>query len=59
MSKILIGVFSGIFIGAVLYELINRTNPELIKKVEEFAGNKIDGLFGEQPNVAQEAHEAA
>jgi hypothetical protein len=55
MSKILIGVFSGIFIGAVIYELVNRTNPELIKKVEDMASNKIDALCG----VASESHEAA
>jgi len=46
MSKILFGVFSGVFIGAVVYELINRTNPELIKKVEAYACKKIDGLSG-------------
>jgi uncharacterized membrane-anchored protein YhcB (DUF1043 family) len=60
MSKILIGVFSGIFIGAVIYELVNRTNPEFIKKVEDLASNKIDELCGTQhATVVTEAHEAA
>jgi len=60
MSKVLIGVFSGIFIGAVIYELINRTNPELIKKVEEFACSKIDDVCGvNHETVAEKAHEAA
>ncbi|MFZ4854761.1 MAG: hypothetical protein ACOYL3_00055 [Desulfuromonadaceae bacterium] len=60
MSKVLIGVFSGIFIGAVIYELINRTNPELIKKVEEFASHKIDDVCGVKiETVAEKAHEAA
>ncbi len=60
MSKVLIGVFSGIFIGAVIYELINRTNPELIKKVEEFASSKIDDVCGvNHETVASKAHEAA
>jgi hypothetical protein len=60
MSKVLIGVFSGIFIGAVIYELINRTNPELIKKVEEFASHKIDDVCGViNETVAEKAHEAA
>ncbi len=60
MSKILVGVFSGIFIGAVIYELINRANPELIKKVEEFASHKIDEVCGVHPEtVASKAHEAA
>ena len=46
MGKILFGVFSGVFIGAVVYELINRANPELITKVERFASSKIDDLCG-------------
>jgi len=60
MSKILVGIFSGIFIGAVIYELINRTNPELIRKVEEFAAHKIDDVCGVHPETAaSNAHEAA
>ncbi len=60
MSKVLIGVFSGIFLGAVIYELINRTNPELIRKVEEFACSKVDDLCGlNEENPAYKAHEAA
>lgn len=60
MSKVLLGVFSGIFIGAVIYELINRTNPELIQKVEEFASSKIDDLCGvAHETAASKAHEAA
>lgn len=60
MAKILIGVFSGIFIGAVIYELINRTNPDLIKKVEEFAAHKVDEVCGVSFDVAvNKAHEAA
>ncbi len=52
MSKVFIGVFSGIFIGAVIYELLNRSNPELVKKVEFFANRKIDELCDIQPNVS-------
>ncbi|MEI6208474.1 MAG: hypothetical protein WCP20_16985 [Desulfuromonadales bacterium] len=52
MSKVFIGVFSGIFIGAVIYELLNRTNPEFIKKVEDLATRKIDDLCDVQPNKA-------
>lgn len=58
MSKVLIGVFSGIFIGAVIYELVNRTNPELIKKLEKLTSDKIDNLCG-VTEAAAEAHEAA
>ncbi len=46
MVKMLFGVFSGVFIGAVVYELINRANPELITKVEKFASSKVDNLCG-------------
>ena len=42
MSKIVIAVLSGIFIGAILYELLDRFNPEFIKKVEDLASRKID-----------------
>jgi hypothetical protein len=60
MSKVLIGVFSGIFIGAVIYELINRTNPEFIKKVEDMACSKMDALCGvATDSVVTETHEAA
>ena len=52
MSKVFIGVFSGIFIGAVLYELLNRSAPEFIKKVEDLACRKIDELCDIQPNLS-------
>ena len=52
MSKVFIGVFSGRFIGAVLYELLNRNNPEFMRKVEERANRKIDELCGINPDVA-------
>jgi hypothetical protein len=41
MSKVLIGVFVVVFIGAVVYEVLNRTRPDLTEKFE----NKVsDGL---------------
>ena len=52
MSKVFIGVFSGIFIGAVIYELLNRTNPEFMQKVEDLASRKIDDLCDVQPTKA-------
>jgi hypothetical protein len=59
MSKILFGVFSGIFIGAVIYEFINRTNPELTKKVENIVSNKIDDVLGANLETAHKAHASA
>ncbi|HLA28011.1 MAG TPA: hypothetical protein VI728_12570 [Syntrophales bacterium] len=34
MSKILVGVFMAVFVGALVYELLNRTKPELTEKFE-------------------------
>jgi len=44
MGKVIF-VFSGVFLGAVVYELITRANPALTKKVEDFARKKIDGVL--------------
>ncbi len=44
MSKLFVGVFSGVFIGAVIYELLNRTNPEFVGKVERLVSRKIDDI---------------
>jgi len=30
MSKIMIGVFVGVFVSALLYEVIHRQDPELV-----------------------------
>lgn len=39
MSKIMIGVFVGVFVSALLYEIVQRQDPELvdgvIKKIKE------------------------
>ena len=52
MSKVFIGVFSGIFIGAVIYELLSRSNPEFVRKVENLANRKIDELCDIKFNVS-------
>ena len=52
MSKVFIGVFSGIFIGAVIYELLSRSNPEFVRKIENLANRKIDELCDIKFNVA-------
>ena len=44
MGKVLIGVLSGVFIGAVIYELLCRNNPELIRKMEELTSRKADDV---------------
>jgi len=46
MFKVLFGVLSGVFVASVIYELINRANPEFITNVEEFVCCKIQDQFG-------------
>ncbi len=45
MGKVIF-VFTGVFVAAVICELINRTNPAFAKKVEDFAHKKIEGVAG-------------
>ncbi len=35
MSKLLIGVFMGVFVGALAYEFLSRTRPGLLAKIRE------------------------
>ncbi|MDH4100125.1 MAG: hypothetical protein OEV28_06070 [Nitrospirota bacterium] len=45
MSKILIGVFLGVFVGALTYEILNRKHPDLIKKFEAKALETVDHIL--------------
>ncbi len=45
MLKLTMLTLSGVFIGAVAYELLNRTKPELTDKIEDYFENKIDDLL--------------
>jgi hypothetical protein len=42
MSKILIGVFLSVFIGSIAYEILARSNPELLEKLKEVTNGKIE-----------------
>lgn len=42
MSKILAGIFLGVFVSALAYEMLERSNPELLKKVREKISGKLD-----------------
>ena len=44
MTKILLSIAAGIFIGAFAVEILNRKNPELTKKIEEKAKDAVDAL---------------
>ena len=59
MSTILFGVFSGVFVGAVIYEFINRAKPELTRKVENIVSHKIDDVIGVNHETAHKAHASA
>jgi hypothetical protein len=45
MSKILAGVFLGVFIGALVYEMLNRTKPELTEKIEAKFSEGLDNIL--------------
>jgi hypothetical protein len=45
MSKILVGVFVAVFIGALVYEIVNRTKPELTEKFEAKLSKGLDSLL--------------
>lgn len=45
MSKVLVGVFVAVFIGALVYEILNRTNPELTEKLESKISNGLDSIL--------------
>ena len=45
MSKLLVGVFVVAFIGALVYEILNRTQPELTEKFEAKVSAGLDSLL--------------
>ncbi|MBI4766575.1 MAG: hypothetical protein HY787_18575 [Deltaproteobacteria bacterium] len=45
MSKLLVGVFVVTFIGALVYEILNRTKPELTEKIETKVSQRLDSLL--------------
>ncbi len=42
MGKTLIAAIAGTFIGALAVEILNRTKPELTRKLEEKAKNAVN-----------------
>lgn len=45
MSKVLAGIFVAVFIGALVYEILNRTKPELTEKFEAKFSEGMDNLL--------------
>jgi hypothetical protein len=45
MSKVLLGVFAAVFVGALVYEFLNRTKPELMEKFEAKVSDGLDSIL--------------
>jgi hypothetical protein len=58
MSKVLLGTILGVFVGAVLVEVLNRTNPGLTKRVEERAKRTVSGFVDAFKEGYQQAEKA-
>jgi hypothetical protein len=54
MIKILAGVFLGVFVGALGYELVNRNNPEAIDKIRKNVSKIVDDFLGLRETDEQE-----
>ena len=44
MGKLLTGIFVGVFTGALVYEVLKRSNNELAKKCCESIDKVVDGI---------------
>ncbi len=49
MSKILMSVFVVAFVGALVYEIVNRTKPELTERIEAKVSSGLDNLLKPAP----------
>jgi len=45
MSKILLGVFTVVFVGALVYEFLNRTKPDLMENFETKVSEGLDSIL--------------
>ena len=52
MSKVLVGVFVVVFFGAVVYELLNRTKPDLTEKFEQKISDSLDSILSPSAETA-------
>jgi len=53
MSKTLVGVFVTVFVGALVYEILDRTKPELTEKFEAKVSEGLDSLLMNSETKAQ------
>ncbi len=59
MGKILAGVIAGIFVGALVVEVLNRKKPGLTKGIEEKAKNAVDAFVAKFKKGFEVKHEEA
>jgi hypothetical protein len=45
MSKVLVGIFTVVFVGALAYEMFNRTKPDLVEKFEIRCSKGLDSFL--------------
>lgn len=45
MSKVLVGIFVAVFVGALFYEILNRTKPEITEKFEAKFSEGLDSIL--------------
>ena len=45
MSKAMIGIFLGVFTGAIAYEVLKRNNPVLLEKIKNKVRQKLDCML--------------
>jgi hypothetical protein len=41
----LVGIFVAVFVGALFYEILNRTKPEITEKFEEKFSRGLDSIL--------------
>lgn len=53
MSKIMVGVFLGVFVSALFYEILKRQEPEIMGKFTTNVKNKLSNFL--EPDEARES----
>lgn len=54
MKGILAAVFFGVFVGALGYELLNRTKPEIVEEIRRKVADGVSNFMG-QDNCCDDA----
>ncbi|MBF0520058.1 MAG: hypothetical protein HQK92_10065 [Nitrospirae bacterium] len=51
MAKAMIGIFLGVFAGAIAYEVVKRNNPVFLEKLKNKVREKLDAML--EPKAAE------